>query len=887
MAVATKWAAGVVAVGVAAWCWWPATAVPTVTAGTQAVVVVHAESMPLEERVQQAPAVQREIAGTGSAAAATGPAQPMAIVRGRCVDARGEPLADCIARLQGHARNQPEMDVWLRDHDEPDWENLEQSTGADGRFEFRFVAPPPFQFSAHIVHLSAVGGSRRWTRIDAGAVLDMGDVVLPPGVRLSGVLVDQSGQPVADALVTASLAQRTDTSDESFAATTSSTFKTEANGRFTASTALPPGKHVVQHHRPGPVQIAELDLRIERPIEDVVLVTHRPTPGEASVISGRVVDANARPLAGATLRPRLGSLSNQTCSCRSQRDGTFVLVSPGSVPPPSILEIQRAGYETHVTPAAIAWGSTDIEIVLDQAPGLVVRVTDPDDQPIERYSVRAFPRDRGGYDGEDFVVRARGPFENGTARVSRLASGKWTVMIEFPSASRLQTVFVPIEVTRGVAAHLDLQAECAVARTLRVLTATGEPVAGMRVQLCDLIDGSFDERTNLLTSAQMSDAGVTKRALICCDGTTDADGRLLLHGPGSRALALRLPGPGHVPLRQTGVWLTETEELEVRVQVGATLTGRIVPPQAMDELRRLQALGPDAPFPADTRPCIALHRPNGATQEWQRGAEASPFSIDDHGAFHLDGLQPGTWTLCLQRVIAMQGGIVMGGPVDITSVDLRDGTTTTIDLDLGALLPGTLEGTVLRNGAALADTVVTLQCRPRSGEGACESPNVRTDANGRFVHVGRSGEYDVRLLSHRQGRICIWTAAGTATVARDQTTQQTFAFWIGKLKVTLLDESGAPARDVVLLVDDDSGPLRPTVPTDTNGALEVELTAGTVTLRVLPQRLQSQAAQMQMRQATNANGDPLAAYYLTLGTVTIRADQPTAIELRLPAAWRQ
>jgi hypothetical protein len=79
-----------------------------------------------------APASEREAAPAAAALPAPG---PLAIVRGRCVDAQGAPLAACRALVHGWAANEARMKAWLRDHARPDWQDPPVvATAADGRF---------------------------------------------------------------------------------------------------------------------------------------------------------------------------------------------------------------------------------------------------------------------------------------------------------------------------------------------------------------------------------------------------------------------------------------------------------------------------------------------------------------------------------------------------------------------------------------------------------------------------------------------------------------------------------------------------------------------------------------------------------------------------------
>ncbi len=118
------------------------------------------------------------------------------VVRGRCVDERGIPLAGVTAELHAWYANHDRADRWLRWHDDPGWQDLIVQTSGDGAFEFRFWPPPPMQFSLQLVHDKRSGVQGRWGEIAEGAHIDLGNVTMPTGCRVAGRLRDTAGKPV-------------------------------------------------------------------------------------------------------------------------------------------------------------------------------------------------------------------------------------------------------------------------------------------------------------------------------------------------------------------------------------------------------------------------------------------------------------------------------------------------------------------------------------------------------------------------------------------------------------------------------------------------------------------------------------------------------------------
>src|SRR5262249_42485600 len=251
-----------------------------------------------------------------------------------------------------------------------------------------------------------------------------------------------------------------------------------------------------------------------------------------------------------------------------------------------------------------AWGTRDLEIRLVRGGTLTLRVTDGADVPIVHYSVRVLPRSRRQWGSDDGHVRASGRHENGTATVDGVTRGDWLLLVEFPAESGFDPLYEPFQQTADRPVRLDLRAGVAARRIARVLDADDRPVAGSVVQLCELLGGSLEHRMVLRRDLWLLNAG-NGPALVVCEGTTDADGRVPLRGAAERTFGVNLLGPGHIPAQQSAVRLDVEGELVVHVQRGARLTGRVVPPEAVAELRRL-AKADGNTFPAAYRPRLEL-----------------------------------------------------------------------------------------------------------------------------------------------------------------------------------------------------------------------------------------------------------------------------------------
>ena len=121
------------------------------------------------------------------------PPVKQAIVRGRFVDPAGQPINQVEVSLSGHAR-QPAAG----EERAPPFEQLTQTSGPNGRFEFQFAAPGTHRFSyvakAPVPFVRAV-----WTlgELEPAELRDQGDLTLERGGTVLARVVDQQGQLIA------------------------------------------------------------------------------------------------------------------------------------------------------------------------------------------------------------------------------------------------------------------------------------------------------------------------------------------------------------------------------------------------------------------------------------------------------------------------------------------------------------------------------------------------------------------------------------------------------------------------------------------------------------------------------------------------------------------
>ncbi|MBM3962778.1 MAG: hypothetical protein FJ306_12885, partial [Planctomycetes bacterium] len=712
--------------------------------------------------------------------------------------------------------------------------------------------------------------SGRWITLAEGSTTDVGDVVMAPGVMVTGRVVDASGAPMAQEYF--NLTRRSDRAvgDDRVGPLWGAQVVSGPDGTFAVRSCLPAGEYDVSTNQLVLQSPKLVTLVVDRPTEQITVVV-APPPAVAT-IRGRVLDESGAPVRGVLIEgieDRAGSINTY-----SKKDGTFEMRQrdePRGRSKTAVLTVVADDFEVDEASARreVPWGSIDVELRVVRAPALTLRVTDAAAAPVEAFAVYLLPCNRGGWSSMDARPRAQGTHQDGTVVVPGLTRGDWLLVVDFPTSTGFESLYVTFR-QEGGPRRMDLRALPAARRTVRVVATDDTPVAGAVVQLCDPFGAPLDEQRLLLRREQWLMNSHAAAALVLSEGTTGADGRVELRGPGDRDLALYAPGPGHVPLRQSGIRLDADGEIVLRVSRGARLVGKVVPPDAVAELRRLaNGVASDA-FPARYRPRLSL-----SAEQWRRfpqnqgGAdELAALRIADDGAFDATGLPPGQWQVEVTGWIRHDHGVaarVFRG----ATVQLADDVTTTQDLDLSFVLPGALEGLVFLNGQPFASGTVHLM-------GAGQQTNAKTDTEGRFRADLFAGEY--RVHAYKETPLGEWVSLPCPTavhVVRGQTTTQTFAIASAALRITVLGATGKPVEGVEVFLRGAGNGTRLT-PTDAAGATATEVVPETLTLRVLPKALAEPHAQQALWREANARGDrdPLAAHWLTLRTIEAVAGPP-------------
>lgn len=813
------------------------------------------------------------------------PPGPLTTLRGRCVDPQGQPLAGCVVSVDGWTGNSERMDQWLLEHAKPDWQNPpEQTTGADGTFSFAFWPPPPFQFTLDVEHPERAAMGARWGELPVGVVRDVGDVVMQPGIKVQGQVVDESGQPAGKVDVYVHPGNQGDhRSGEKPVPVWSSQGRSDAAGRFTGHVLLPAGPFHVTTGGDKLLRPVAGTLSLERPVEEITVTVRKKVP--SAVITGRVVDDADQPVGGVRVEGR--SEEGNYVMTWANTDGTFTLDpdSEAMARHPVRLFVTENGLEQLGPKPAelVAFGTKDVVLRVLRGGTLTVFVHDEQRQPIENYAVRVLPTGTGSRSSSDFRVRSRGPHPGGVATVPGIGTGTWLVAIECRKQEGRPIVRQPLEVTARGGTRLDLLAPRAVERTMRLVDPAGAPLAGSQIQLCDTMEAAFDKQTPRQAPEQYFQWHNPQTALVVYAGTTDADGRVRLSGPPGKKLGVAALGPGHMPQFVGDVRLDDPSELVIQAAIGARLRGKLVPPEAMVELSRLgQGF-------ASGRPWIELVLADNSAREGSH--DDARFKVAADGTFDITGLPSGA----LRASVGFwqtQGGSGSTQSMPTREVQLADGATTDVELDLSAILPGELDGRVLWNGAPAANTRIQLVQEvndPIHGT-RFHGDVANLDADGRFRAKVPTGEYQATLIRKVDSDWARDELDGTVRVVTGQVTTHEFSLWTGTLELTVLDAAGKPVEGLQLAIRKATGIGRRLPSTDAKGRLVVEHKAESLQLTTLPRRLTTNKAQQQLwrdHQAAGGTGDPMATLWIDLGTVTLVGGQPTTQTIQLPATFEK
>jgi protocatechuate 3,4-dioxygenase beta subunit len=649
-----------------------------------------------------------------------------------------------------------------------------RETGADGRFEFRGLKSGDYTLSA-----GRQGFARAVqdpVKIAEGHTGEPIELVLRPGVSISGVVRDRAGAPSAGWLV---LARASGENSAVFGPASLRTQEpTGEDGAFVIEGLAEGGSYDLQLMASG--GLGPRRSGVNAPAEGVEI-----TVGGNGQIRGQVLDAESgRPVTDfeVTYLPdaRGGGRFSFSNASRGRgmgqpqsvhaEDGAFVL---DDVPAGQwTVQAGAAGYQKGSAAAvSVEDGGTAEGVELRLSKGGVVsgRVLDSrTGRPVLDATVSAVLS--GGGQGVPMRMAMAGSSENeattdadGRYEVAGLAPGIWTLTASHPDWSDA-TTNVEIKDAPAVA-DIRLGQGGSIGG---VVTAGGRPVPGAQVGLSPAGEGGFGR------GPFGSDQG----------SLTDEGGRFRFDRlqPGRYTVGASLRNQSSAPVEAV-ITAEEAQDVTLTLAEGAVIRGTV---SGLADTARagveVSASGPEQYF-ANTRTAA-------------------------DGGFELADVPEGTI-----QVMARTGDFMAGSRVAVATVTLAPGqreATTEIVFEQGYRV----EGHVTRAGRPVPDVMV-LAAPDGGGRGGAAS---QTDEAGAFVLDGlKEGDYTIVATAGRQPIRRKVTISGDTTVDLDAPPARIAG-------MVVESGSGRPLGDVTVQVDDQGGPMHfmASATSDSSGRFDVE-----------------------------------------------------------------
>lgn len=544
---------------------------------------------------------------------------PGAGVNGVVVDAEGRPLADVVVRLEA----QQHM-AWLPSA---------CATDARGGFAFDGLAPGSYALVArHPEHGLAFSPG-----IEVGAEGDVRrDVILLPGVAVTGRLVDPEEMPVSGRVVVGEIAGEA----APRAAADALSADAGADGRFRIE-GVPLGPAALNVTAPRfSARRLDFDARPGPPGNDLGDVAMDP----GLRLRGHVRSRAGVPVAEAQIfahqRRGTGSLN-----LRATSDDAGAFVIGGLQPGRAQVSVAAQGFAPLYTGSEA--GATDLELVLDPAGSITGMVVDEKGAAVPSFRVSAERGDYSAGDAQDEFSPADGRFV-----LENVGEGLWTVSVSAPGHAPAAVPDVAVRPGRASDVGRIRLSRGATVRG-QVVTSDDSPVAGATIQT-------------------MSPQPM---AMNWGDGptaTADASGLFELAGVTPGLVDVIATHPSYAANRARGVEADPGRVAEVRLVLGRG--GRIE-----GTARRRDGASLAGAF------VHVRAREGGFSFEGQRGL------VGPDGSFAVERVPAGPMRVAL----LLPGG---GGQYSASAsrdVEVREGETVTVDLAAASIL---VSGHVTRGG---------------------------------------------------------------------------------------------------------------------------------------------------------------------------------------------
>lgn len=611
--------------------------------------------------------------------------RPGQTLRGRIVDEQGLPLAG--AEIEARSSSSWGGRARRLSRDEP--AGRVASSDLEGRFALQRLPTG----SLDIV-ITRAGYAREivpGVEMLEGEDRDLGEVELEPGRSVFGRVTDDVGAPLADASIYV-----LEGSARNLMRMNRPPWGVEpdavsgADGSFIVADRRADETISLLAHRKGFTLSQRSGVEVAN--ADAIVLELEP----ASRVSGVVLDEDESPVPGASVMLTKSTIgpggraffSGMGGSGETDSEGRFVIENVR--PDTWTLGAGGRGFLSTTRPAVeVPRGEDveDLELTLSRGARLAGLVLEPDGSPAGDASVSIADREEGGVGAwMSFGGRAARTDAEGRFVLEGLDMGDQSVRAshaDYPSLTR------DVEIGEG-SNSITLTFDAGLSVSGRVVDRGGAPVAG--------------------ANAYLRPAGSGWRA---GRAETGPDGSFVIEGmkPGEYEASASASGYSS-PEETQRVTLVEGQApapLELVLSESAVIRGRVIGLESRD---------------------YADVRVSAASSEGRWGSSSG---VDFEGAFLLEGVGPGTWTV--------QGRMSEGGRVANAEVTLSEGALeASVDLDFGAGL--TLKGRILRAGAPVDGARVFA-----SREGAPEGASAMTNSEGRYALSGLSpGEYLVTAM---------------------------------------------------------------------------------------------------------------------------------------------
>lgn len=593
-------------------------------------------------------------------------------------------------------------------------EPLRALSDNQGRFVLTDIPPGRFDLSARAVRFAPV--TVPGITIEGGdAPVDLGTLILGPGVVIAGQVLDTTGQPVANAAIRARsevalseevLSASGDGAAPSVLSAEPPEAWSDADGQFSIGDLAPGQKVTLQVMRQG-YATARIEA-VRAPANDLEVVLE-----EAMALRGVVRDELGHPIADAHLH--LARESSATAGADTERAGqpaprparfatsapTGSFVIEGIAAGSWTLHARAHGYrDGEPLPVQVSIGEAmaPLSVVLATGASVAGQVVDGDGGPVAEARVSATAASGRA------PVRSATTDAEGRYRLDGLPQGKLAFAAEHaehPRAAR------ELEVQPGDN-RLDFAMDRAWTISGLVLDLADQPVAGARV---DALPAGAGPSTRARRLGSPSGAG---RAVV--ESGPDGSFEVAIQAEGNYVVRAEKPGySDHRVEDLVPIHGQSARGVVLRLEPGGVIAGQVLG-VTFDELSSVRVVA----FPGD------------------RATPPESTTVDFEAHYRFDSLPFGDWVI--------YAGVGDSGKSVKESVRLAVGESEiTQDLQLGAGL--VLSGQVMRASLPVARAQVRA-----SGLGSLAGARTVAGQDGRFRLEGLEvGEYQVVVADHADG----------------------------------------------------------------------------------------------------------------------------------------